>query len=502
MSKTTVRFWMLGMGVLLLAGCDKDGHDSDETAGDTKSTGQIQLPLISGGSSGNTYRLRDGEFVITALETDESIVVSTEENLNEESIDISLGEGPYTVFLRPGYYLEKLPEDTAMDTEIDPLAGAGERRAQCKGAECSRVEGYRGRAIKSKRALADIDIDDEESDTEDVDTEDTDGGETDPDVVLISDNPLFVEVERGYTTRAVFIFQLGGEIINGTLSILFEVIEQATCTDEYEPNNDEASASVVDLTTPITATVCNDDLDFYTFDPGVAEGDYFQIDVLFSGAVSDIDIELMDSEGDIVAGSYSVSDNETVVTQSNGEPYTLIVYPFSPEANEYEVVLILDPELSNCCETSPLAGCTIPEVEACICDIDSWCCEVDFDDVCLEISFMECAVSCPLGEGDCCEAAETPGCDDQDIQDCVCSADSFCCTDAYDPYCAELAMAACGLQCETLPPDSDCCEVGEAPGCTDSDVNDCVCGVDPICCAHPFDENCVQLAIGICGAQC
>jgi hypothetical protein len=33
-------------------------------------------------------------------------------------------------------------------------------------------------------------------------------------------------------------------------------------------------------------------------------------------------------------------------------------------------------------------------------------------------------------------------------------------------------------------------------------VQDCVCAIDPFCCASGFDENCAALADSQCGAEC
>lgn len=50
------------------------------------------------------------------------------------------------------------------------------------------------------------------------------------------------------------------------------------------------------------------------------------------------------------------------------------------------------------------------------------------------------------GGGDCCEASGFPGCPDQDVQQCVCGADPFCCQVEWDARCAaEVEGLGCGV---------------------------------------------------------
>jgi hypothetical protein len=39
---------------------------------------------------------------------------------------------------------------------------------------------------------------------------------------------------------------------------------------------------------------------------------------------------------------------------------------------------------------------------------------------------------------------------------------------------------------------NDCCEPGSTPGCDDPQIEACVCAIDPFCCAIAWDESCVQ----------
>ncbi len=66
----------------------------------------------------------------------------------------------------------------------------------------------------------------------------------------------------------------------------------------------------------------------------------------------------------------------------------------------------------NCCEFDHGPGCSDPEIEACICAIDIFCCEVDWDDLCvIEVLSLGCGF-CSAGlEPDCNENGVPDQCD-------------------------------------------------------------------------------------------
>jgi hypothetical protein len=103
---------------------------------------------------------------------------------------------------------------------------------------------------------------------------------------------------------------------------------------------------------------------------------------------------------------------------------------------------------------------------------------------------------------DCCTPSTSGSCRDTAIAACVCEGDPFCCSTEYDATCVTQAISRCGLDCEDRAPTSDCCAPSDVPGCTRSDVQACICDIDPICCVFRFDQNCVNLATSRCGASC
>ena len=59
-------------------------------------------------------------------------------------------------------------------------------------------------------------------------------------------------------------------------------------------------------------------------------------------------------------------------------------------------------------------------------------------------------ISCSTENHDCCEPAGSngcPGCNDEDIETCVCDIDPFCCDTEWDEFCILNGEASCGLMC-------------------------------------------------------
>jgi len=297
-------------------------------------TGTISVPLVTTGESGATYRLREGFFEIYNYMTGDYQEVYSEDYLEDETIDIVVEQGDYEIYLYPDYWLDmKAPEDE--DEEYTPV-----------------------------------------------------------DATLVSENPAWVFVSPDAVSAVNFVFRLG-DGPQGLLTIGIVVQEEGACEDDYEPNDNLWSPTEVSLETPIEATTCAYDNDYYVFESPVPAGELFGIEVKFSNEISDIDAKLYDSSYNLVSEGYSDSDNEILGTVSDGGSYILKVYPFDQTENRYSVGLTSF-EQSNCCNTSPLPGCSDGEIEACVCDSDSWCCEVDFDDLCVEIAVWECGLECSL----------------------------------------------------------------------------------------------------------
>ena len=120
-------------------------------------------------------------------------------------------------------------------------------------------------------------------------------------------------------------------------------------------------------------------------------------------------------------------------------------------------------DVGNCCDIHAKPGCTIPEIEECVCNADPLCCDTEggWDEVCVDVVDAEGCGMCPAdpgtgGEtdgsmGDCCQPQATPGCGDPEIEACVCEMDPFCCAageekgGVWDEVCAaEVVRFGCG----------------------------------------------------------
>jgi hypothetical protein len=108
----------------------------------------------------------------------------------------------------------------------------------------------------------------------------------------------------------------------------------------------------------------------------------------------------------------------------------------------------------------------------------------------------------PRSNEDCCVSGAGPGCADDGVLACLCQLDNACCGGAYDTTCVAEARSSCSLHCGSDGSVQDCCTPSTAGGCSEPGVPECVCDIDPYCCAGGFDENCVNLATQRCGAAC
>ena len=139
-------------------------------------------------------------------------------------------------------------------------------------------------------------------------------------------------------------------------------------------------------------------------------------------------------------------------------------------------------------------GCTDQAVQNCVCEYDSYCCAIEWDDYCVtRVGAQNCgACNASDGKGKECNISETPGTKDDDIEACVCLADPHCCQTAWDSRCVN-AVDDCGGSCSQLGPDNDCCEVSNNRGCDDADVQACVCDAVGGADGNPGDEECCSV---------
>ena len=159
---------------------------------------------------------------------------------------------------------------------------------------------------------------------------------------------------------------------------------------------------------------------------------------------------------------------------------------------------------NSCFEPSNFPYC--PDATCCerVCLLWNPCCEVVWDEICVEYADSFCLELTCGSEvaGDCCLAHESPYCNDLNCCDRVCASDLYCCQVSWDVQCVEeTILSGCGLTCECgggLPSDG-CFEVHTNPGCNSIRCCNNVCSSDPFCCGVTWDSSCVATARGFCG---
>ena len=143
-----------------------------------------------------------------------------------------------------------------------------------------------------------------------------------------------------------------------------------------------------------------------------------------------------------------------------------------------------------------------------------------------EENCVSCPGDCGACQGDCCAANGTIGCQEPEVQDCVCAMDVYCCNIQWDNICANEAEEDCGADCGVEPGCGDglceadlgescfacpqdcgqctgeCCQGNNSPGCEDPDITECVCAMYPACCANVWSDKCAVLVEDIGCGQC
>jgi hypothetical protein len=107
-----------------------------------------------------------------------------------------------------------------------------------------------------------------------------------------------------------------------------------------------------------------------------------------------------------------------------------------------------------------------------------------------------------LPGGDCCTAHGGLGCNDAGVEACVCGLDDVCCSSGWDDICVSEA-ASCGAPCMGGGGGDvgDCCTPHLSVGCSNLEIEGCVCAFDGFCCATEWDDICVSEVFD-CGYDC
>jgi len=145
------------------------------------------------------------------------------------------------------------------------------------------------------------------------------------------------------------------------------------------------------------------------------------------------------------SGSYDTSDDSLVAGRDAGIEAAPITCSTSCTRGLCAVGPPLDPECDEC--------------TALICDIDSYCCDTEWDDICVGRARTDCGnLTCGESAGTCTHPVCTEGaplfagCDDPPISpsctDAICAIDSTCCSDDWDATCVQMVDSVCGYTCD------------------------------------------------------
>ena len=110
------------------------------------------------------------------------------------------------------------------------------------------------------------------------------------------------------------------------------------CADDGDEENDDLNdATLVEFGEAAGLTVCPQDDDFYAVE--LNAGDGLTAQIFFDDEQGDLDLQIQDEEGRVLASSVSISDHEeaTVGSVQNGGLYFIRVYGFLGATGDYDL---------------------------------------------------------------------------------------------------------------------------------------------------------------------
>ena len=159
-----------------------------------------------------------------------------------------------------------------------------------------------------------------------------------------------------------------------------------------------------------------------------------------------------------------------------------------------------NPGNGSCYSAHPTPYCNKPECCANICSTDPFCCSTEWDSFCANAAITSCPSCDNPSNGSCYSAHPTPYCNKPECCTTVCAADPFCCSTQWDAFCVNRAITDCP-SCDN-PANGDCLVVHATPYCNTPECCTTVCAADPFCCSTQWDSACVQKANELCVRTC
>ena len=158
------------------------------------------------------------------------------------------------------------------------------------------------------------------------------------------------------------------------------------CLDDgYEENDSDGAPATVGVGFILDLAACEADEDWYAFDVAIAE--MVSVDVFFTDAEGDIDLQLLDPSGTFLTGSQSVSDDEAVgpVQAQVAGDYLARVWLWSDAGatpgNDYDLLVTVDPPVcvddsyednDSASAASAVSAGTLSGLQVCASDDDYW----------------------------------------------------------------------------------------------------------------------------------
>lgn len=149
-------------------------------------------------------------------------------------------------------------------------------------------------------------------------------------------------------------------------------------------------------------------------------------------------------------------------------------------------------------------GCSETQCCEAVCAADSFCCDVSWDEICIEDNIELCAgllpvppATCSLNTGYCLQERDVSGCSDPECCAMVCAGDAFCCQQGWDSLCVQAAEELCSLL-RCTPMAEACGSTHRSPGCSDVQCCQEVCEEDNFCCFSEWDSQCAAAASSRC----
>ncbi len=142
----------------------------------------------------------------------------------------------------------------------------------------------------------------------------------------------------------------------------------------------------------------------------------------------------------------------------------------------------------DCCSANGTPGCNDFDCCALICAQDAFCCDNSWDGICADAAIEQCEVCIPDPTGACC------------INDKCFELTAANCAESGGEYFGDGIVCAPGL-CEKpnpCPGDGDCCINNGTPGCEDAECCELICSQDSFCCNTSWDGICADAAVDQC----